>query len=126
MVKKAKNNINIHCTANSLSRLVLHKETLKEAADRGIKISIAGITNKENLQEITSLNFCEIKHISKTNNNMFTVDGKECMITEPEPDDDNIIYGRDFGIIASSSSFTKFFDDFFESNFKKARQIKFE
>jgi len=125
MIKKAKNNINIYCTANTLSRLVLHKEALKEAANKGIKISIAGITNKENLQEITSLNFCEIKHIPKTNNNLFSVDGKESMIIEPTPDDDNIIYGRDFGIIASSDSFTRFLDNYFVSNFNKAREIKF-
>ena len=126
MIKKAKTNINVYCTANSLSRLILHKEVLKEAADRGIKISIAGITNEENLKEISSLSFCDIKHIPDTNNNLFSVDGKECMMIEPTPDDDNIIYGRDFGITASSNSFTKFLDSFFESNFKKAKQVKFE
>jgi sugar-specific transcriptional regulator TrmB len=123
MIKKAKNNINIYCTANTLSRLVLHKEALKEAANKGIKISIAGITNKENLQEIRSLNFCDIRHVQETNNNLFSVDGNESMIIEPTPDDDNIIYGRDFGIIASSDSFTRFLDNFFVSNFNKARQI---
>jgi len=123
MIKKAKNNVNIYCTANSLSRLVLHKEVLKEAAERGVNISIVGVTNEENLKEISSLNFCKIKHIPKTSNNMFTVDGEECMIVEPVPDDDNIIYGRDLGIIAANSSFTRFLDVFFASTMNKLKEV---
>lgn len=125
-IKKAKNNINIQCSANSLSRLTLHKDALKEAADRGIKISIAGITDKENLKEIRSLNFCTLKHINTSKNNFISIDGKESLVINPVPDDDNIIYGRDLGIFALSKSFTRFVDNFFEANFKKAREIRFE
>ncbi len=57
---------------------------------------------------------------------MLSTDGKECMIIEPIPDDDNTVYGRDFGIIASSSSFTTFLDGFFKLNFDKAKEIKFD
>ena len=125
LIKKAIKNINIQCSANSLARLTLHKDTLKEAANRGIKISIAGITNKENLEEIKSLNFCNLKCINSSKNNFISIDGKESLIIDPMPDDDNIIYGRDLGMFALSSSFTRFIDSFFESNFKGARDIRF-
>jgi sugar-specific transcriptional regulator TrmB len=125
MINNAKKSINIQCSANSLSRLLLYKELLKEAAERGVKISIAGITNKENLEEIKSLNFCDIKHIASSENKFISADGKECMIIDCIPDDDNIIYGRDLGIYAASSSFTRFVDNFFETNFSRARKIDF-
>lgn len=123
LIKKAKNNINIQCSANSLSRLTLHRDALKEAADKGIKISIGGITNKENLEEIGSLDFCILKHIKSSKNNFISIDGKECLVINAIPDDDNIIYGRDLGIFALSSSFTKFLDNFFASNFRRARNV---
>ena len=125
LIKKAEKQINIQCSANSLARLTLHKDVLKEAAKKGVKISIAGITNKENLEEINSLNFCNIKHVNSSKNNFLSVDGKEALIIDPMPDDDNIIYGRDLGIFALSSSFTRFLDNFFQNNFKKAREVKF-
>ncbi|MBD3355122.1 hypothetical protein GF361_04005 [Candidatus Woesearchaeota archaeon] len=125
LIAKAKKSINIQCSANSLSRLVLHKDVLKEAVEKGIYVSIAGVTNKENLNEIRSLDFCSIKKINSSKNNFISVDGKECMIIDANPDDDNIIYGRDLGIFALSPSFTRFLDSFFLANFKKAREVKF-
>ena len=124
LIKKAKKNIHIQCSANSLARLTLHKEVLKEAANRGIKISIAGITNKENLAEIKSLDFCSIRHVKNSKNNFISIDGKESIVTNPLPDDDNIVFGRDLGIQACSNSFTKFLDHFFVSSFRRARQVK--
>jgi len=126
LINKAKKNIHIQCSANSLARLTLHKDALKKAAERGVNISIAGITNKENLNEIKSLNFCNIKHIKSSKNNFISIDNKKSMIIEADPDDDNIMYGRDLGIIASSISFTKFIDGFFKNQFKKAKEVKFK
>ena len=125
-IKKAKTNINIQCSANSLSRLILHKDALKEASEKNIKISIAGVTNNENLKEILSLNFCNLKHIKNSKNNFLSIDGKECLVIDPIPDDDNIIYGRDIGITTLNNSFIKFMDSFFTENFKKARIINLE
>ncbi|MBD3249301.1 hypothetical protein GF336_04615 [Candidatus Woesearchaeota archaeon] len=126
MIKKAKKNINIQCSANSLSRLIIHKEALKEAADNGVEISIAGITGSENAEEVSSLGFCRLKHIESAKSNLISIDGKESLITSPSPDDDNILYGRDLGISAASSSFTRFIDNFFEINFKKAKEIRYK
>lgn len=123
LIRKAKNNVNVQCSANSLSRLVLHKDLLKEAAERGVKIFIAGITNKDNLEEIKSMGFCDIRHIGSSGNKFISVDGKECMVIECVPDDDNIIYGRDIGIYAASGSFTRFLDSFFEPGFNRAREV---
>ncbi len=125
MIKKAEKNINIHCSANSLSRLVLHKEALKEAADRGICISIAGSLVNSNSQDIRPLSFCDLRCIKSSENNLISIDGNECMVINPKPDDDNIIYGRDIGISAVSKSFTRFMDIFFETSFRKAREIRF-
>ena len=66
------------------------------------------------------------KHINSSKNNFISIDGKESLVIDPIPDDDNIIYGRDLGIFALSKSFTRFVDNFFESSFKRARNIKFE
>ena len=126
LIKKAKEEINIQCSSNSLSRLVIHRDMLKQAADKGIEISIAGITNKEILEEIHLSDFCKIRHINSSKNNFISVDGKECLVINPVPDDDNLIYGRDLGIYALSKSFTKFIDNFFYENFKNAREVKFE
>ncbi len=123
LIQKAEKNICIHCSPNSLSRLVLHKELLREANKRGVNISIAGVVNNEVLEEIDSLDFCDIRKVKSANNNLFSIDDKECLIIEPMPDDENILYGRDLGVWVSSSSFTKFMCDFFATNFKKAKSV---
>jgi sugar-specific transcriptional regulator TrmB len=124
LIRKAENNINIQCSANSLSRLILHKESLADAKARGLKISIAGVVNKENGEELGSLSFCDIKSINDSKNNFISIDGKESLVIDAIPDDGNIIYGRDIGIYAESASFTRFIDKFFESHFEKAKYAK--
>ncbi len=123
LIQKAKKSICIHCSANSLSRLILHKELLQEAKTRGVEIQIAGVVNKEILEEINSLNFCDIRKVKTSENNFISIDNKESLIVEPIPDDDNILYGRDLGMWVSSPSFTKFMEEFFTVNFKKARKV---
>ena len=98
---------------------------LKKKKKKGISISIAGVTNKDNIEEISSLGFCSIKKINSSKNNFISIDGKECMVIDANPDDDNIIYGRDLGIFALSPSFTRFLDNFFTKQFSKARDVKF-
>ncbi len=124
LIKRAKHTINIHTSANGLSRLIIHKDNLKEAKSRGVNVSIAGVVNKNNADEIKTLDFCTIKKIDKAHNTLFSVDNKECIIVEPVPDDDDIVYGRDLGIWVLSNSFTRFMDDFFENSYKKAREAK--
>ena len=123
LINKAKNNINIHCSANGLSRLILHKEALEAAKNRGVNISIASTINDEVKEEAKSLSFCDIRKIKDAENHLYSVDGKECLVVEPIPDDDNIVYGRDLGMWVSSSSFSKFLGDFFQSNFNKSRKV---
>ncbi len=123
LIQKAKANINILCSSNGLSRLILHKEALQEAKNKGITISIAGVVGKEILEEIASLDFCDIRRIKNAENNFLSIDNKECLVVEPIPDDDNIVSGRDLGMWVSSSSYTKFMDQLFTSNFKRTRNI---
>lgn len=124
LIKKAEKNINIHTSANGLSRLIIHKENLEEAKNRGVNISIAGGIDKNNNDEIKTLNFCGIRKINNSENTFLSIDNKECVIVEPVPDDDDITYGRDIGIWVMSRSYTKFIDNFFEDNYKKAREMK--
>ncbi|MBD3355123.1 hypothetical protein GF361_04010 [Candidatus Woesearchaeota archaeon] len=123
LIQKAEKNINIHCSANSLSRLIWHKELLKEAKQKGVNINITGVINKEIKEEIKSLDFCDIRKTKKSENNYISIDNKKSIVIEPIPDDDNFKYGRDLGIWVSSESFTKFMDDFFKKKFTKARKI---
>ncbi len=122
LIKKSKKSIYIHCSANGLSRLVLHKEALEEAKNRGVEISVGSALTKDALEEAKSLLFCDIRKIKNAENHLYSIDGQECLVVEPIPDDDNIVYGRDLGMWVSSTSFTKFLEGFFISNFNKARR----
>ena len=123
LIQKAQKSICVHCSPNSLSRLVLHKELLTEAKNRGVSINIAGVADNDIIEEIKSLSFCDVRKTKSAENNMFLVDDKECIIVEPIPDDENILYGRDLGIWISSPSFSKFMGEFFNSNFSKSKPV---
>ena len=101
----------------------MHKELLQQAKNNGVEINIGSTMNKDLIEELTTMNFCNIKRTKSAESHLFSVDGKECLIIEPIPDDENILYGRDLGIWVSSASFTRFLEDFFISNFKKARHF---
>jgi len=123
LIQKAKKNISIHCSANGLSRLILHKEALEEAKKRGVEISVASTLTKEVEEEAKSLRFCDIRRIRDAENHFYSIDGQQCLVVEPIPDDNNIVYGRDLGMWVSSSSFTKFLENFFTANFNKSKKI---
>ena len=123
LIRKAKQNISIHCSANGLSRLILHKEALEQAKNRGVNISIGSTTTKEVLEEAKSLDFCDIRKIKTAENHLYLIDSKECLVVEPIPDDDNIVYGRDLGIWISNPSSAKFLENLFTTNFNKARKM---
>jgi hypothetical protein len=99
----------------------LHKEALLKAKEKGVMISVSGVIKNGVLDEIRPLGFCDIRKVKNSKNNYVSIDGKECMVVDPIPDDDNITYGRDLGILVSSSSFTAFMDDFFVESYSKAR-----
>jgi sugar-specific transcriptional regulator TrmB len=122
----AKKQINVYTSANGLSRLLLQKDLLKELHSKGVEINIAAVTNKEVLEEVKSMNFCNIRHISEAQNHLYSIDGNHCLIVEPIPDDDNIVYGRDLGMWMQSPSFTKFIERLFNTDFSRAKKINFE
>lgn len=112
LLSSAQKNINIQCSANSFSRLMSFKNALKQAHARGVKICIGVNGLQENV-----LDFCDVRAVKSANNNFLSVDGRECLVINANPDDKNEIYGRDLGINAISVSFTRFLDNFFEENF---------
>jgi len=123
LIEKADKEICIHCSANSISRMVWHKELLKEAKARGVDIKIAGVISNDAVEELKSLDFCDIRRIKSSENNFISVDSKECLVVEPIPDDDNVVYGRDLGMWVNSPSFTKFIYNFYSSAFQKAKSV---
>jgi len=124
IIGKAQNNIHIFVSENGLKRLRLFKNILKKLRDSGVKIKIAGTINKNNVEYVKDIGFCDIKHSNGSYNSFFSVDGRECIVFEPTPDDDNLIYGRDLGLWVQSPSFTRFMENFFNANFDKAKDLE--
>ena len=120
LIEDAGKHINIFISENGLKRLVIHKEKLEEAHKKGVKIHVSGIVTKDNLEDVNSLGFCDIKHNKKVTKNHLFSNGKESVIVEAIPDDDDIIHGRDRGILITSENFTLFLEDFFIPCFNRA------
>ncbi len=123
LINKAKKNICIICTENALKRLVIHKELLKEVKDRKVEVKIISNLTKNNMEDVESLNFCEVKHKESITSNLFSIDGKECLLVESIPDDDNIIYGRDQGMWISNQSFVQLFENSFRADYNNSRLV---
>lgn len=123
MIQEAKGSLFIHCSANCLSRLIYHKSRLLEAYERGVNILIACVVDECNIQEASTLRFCQIRKICSSTNDFFSRDGEECLIVHARPDDDNLTFGRDMGISISGESFTSFQDQLFLNCFEAARAL---
>ena len=124
LIEEADDKINVFLSENGLKRLVIHKEKLKEAHKKGVKIHVSGIITKENLEDVGSLNFCDFKHNrgNEINNHLYT-NGKQSIIVEAIPDDDNIIRGRDIGVWIISDSFTELLESLFKPHYEKAQEL---
>ena len=123
LIEDAKEHVNIFTSENGLKRLVFFKESLQKAKEKGKKIRISGHITKDNLEDVNSLGFCDIKHNKKVTKNHLFSNGKESIIIEPMPDDENIVHGRDIGIWVMSDSFTMFLENFFVPCFNEAEEI---
>jgi sugar-specific transcriptional regulator TrmB len=115
LIKRAKRNIYVLTSENGLKRLVMFMDLFKSASKKGVKINILTVLTPNNKEDINDLSFCRINWVDKARNHFLSIDGKECVVVEPIPDDENLVHGRDIGMWVLSSSFTKFLDDFFES-----------
>ena len=120
LIKRARSNINILTSENGLKRMVMFADLLKASSKKGVKINIAAILTADNKQDAKDLDFCKISPVEKARNHMISVDGKESLVIEPISDDENLVYGRDIGMLVSSHSFTNFLDDFFCNNLSNA------
>lgn len=125
-IKKSEKNIKIYCSANSLSRLIIHTAALREAQKRGVEINIVGEINKKNKEEIIALSFCNLKNTKKAVNNFFSFDNHTTLLVEPLPDDEDIKYGRDTAICMASSSYTFLLNTFFENTLKLSKTAVLE
>lgn len=123
LANNAKNHIHVYTSANGIKRLRVMKSLLRRAKKRGINVSITSEISKENRGAVNLFNFCNRKRAKCAHSTLFSVDGSECLLIEPIPDDDSMYYGRDLGVWVSSNKFVKFIEHLYESNFEKAESI---
>ena len=121
LLMKAKDSISILTTENGLKRIVIHKEGLLNAQKRNASIKIAGPISKENKEDVQSLLFCDVRHINKAPCQLISIDGNESLIVDAVPDDDNIVYGRDYGVWITNASVTHLLEDAFLSKYSRAK-----
>lgn len=123
IIGSAKEHLYISMSKNGLKRLGFHKELLDEANSRGVKIMVAGEIDRDNYEDIKSLDGCDFRHLNGIPSHFFSVDGSECMMVEPLPDDDNFAYGRDLSLLFSKPCFTKFLEGYFEIVFSRSKPL---
>ena len=124
MIGRAKQQICIFTSKNGLKRIGFFKELLEKANQEKVKILIGGPIEKDNLEDIQSLGFCDIRHIDNVPCHLFSIDGEECLLVEPVPDDDDFVYGRDMAVWITAGAFAKLLEDSFTSNFSGAGSIE--
>ena len=124
LIEKSKNNIRFLLSEEGIKRLVIFKQTLTQAADRGARIQICGPLTKGNAEDVASLSFCEFSQAEHSPIHMVSVDGKECLMIEPIPDDDNIVYGRDLGLWVAKSPFAQLLHTSWSAGFRRSRKTR--
>ena len=120
---KVKKHIYVFTSENGLNRLRYYSEILKDLNKRGVKIKISAKLTKNNSEAQKYLKFADLSNTYKeATNNFLSIDGRESIVYEPIPDDENVRYGRDLGIWIISPSFTGFIENFFTINHTNLRQ----
>ena len=121
LINNAKKHIYFITTENGIKRAIIHKEEFLNAQQRDTDIKLAGPITDENREDIQSLLFLSPRNLPQTNSQFISIDGKESLIIDAVPDDDNIIYGRDLGFWITNQAFTKLLEDAFMTKFNRAR-----
>jgi sugar-specific transcriptional regulator TrmB len=124
MICKAKKRICIFTSRNGLKRIGFFREFLEEAHRKNVEILIGGPIDKDNVSDIESLDFCDIRHIEDVPCHLFSIDESESILVEPIPDDDDLMYGRDIAVCISAPSFTKLLENSFYSYFSGAISLE--
>jgi sugar-specific transcriptional regulator TrmB len=117
LFSKAKDHVYIFVSEKGFNRLRYYHEILKQLSENGVNIIITTNLSKNNSDALDFLKFCDVYHVGKNTSNQFiSVDGKEALMYEAIPDDENLGYGRDIGVWVLNNSFTSFIESFFEIN----------
>ncbi|NQU79648.1 TrmB family transcriptional regulator [Candidatus Woesearchaeota archaeon] len=120
LIRKAENNICISTSENGLKRLGFLKNVLKDSHDKGVTIKIISKTTNENKEDCDLLSFCDICNANMPiTNNFISADSNESIIVEPIPDDDDLMKGRDIGILVMNRSFTGFLENLLRAQLSK-------
>lgn len=121
---QAKKRICISTTSNGLKRLIIHKEALKAAKQRGVTIHINSPITRDEHEDARSLSFCDLRHIGQVPSEMITSDGKSLLLIEAVPDDEDIMYGRDICVHVSSRAFSHSLESLFLTQFKRLKTFE--
>jgi len=124
LINSAKKHICFITTENGIKRAVIHKEELVNAQHRNIDIKLAGPLTDGNKEDVQSLLSFSPRNLPQTNSQFISIDGKESLIVEAIPDDDNISYGRDLGVWITNHAFTKLLEDALTAKFNRAKPHK--
>ncbi|MCD6547276.1 MAG: TrmB family transcriptional regulator [Nanoarchaeota archaeon] len=125
MFQSAEKRIIICTTKNGIKRLLFYNNILKDLSEKGVDIFISTKVTKSNLEHLKNFDFCNISHVNQDVPNHFvSVDGKEAILYEAIPDDENFNYGRDIGAWIVNPSFVKFLEGLFMINHSHSKKFK--
>jgi sugar-specific transcriptional regulator TrmB len=117
MLKKSKVSLCIHTTEKGLIRIYFYKDLLSKLHKRGVNIKILTKITPKNKKITKSMGFCKILNLKKDKyqSTFISIDDNESLLFDSIPDDDNVFYGRDVGLLALNPSFTSFMNMLFFS-----------
>jgi sugar-specific transcriptional regulator TrmB len=125
LFEKAEDHIYMFLSEKGFNRLRYYHEVLRELRKKGVKITISTTLSECNSEALDYLKFCNVGHVNHNTANQFiSVDGKEALMYEALPDDENLRYGRDLGVWVLNKSFTSFIESFFEINHNQTAPSK--
>lgn len=122
MLEKARANVRIVASENGLKRLAVHRKALQSAHRRGASITVAS-SGAAAAGKSQALSFCRLVDAGPASQQLISVDGEECIMFRPVPDDDSVLHGKDLALWIGDPAFASFLEGMFDSSFG-ARQAQ--
>ena len=125
MIGRAGERVCIHASENGLKRLVAHKNALRAAHHRGVKIMISAPITPANQGEAKSLAFCDIRmgDAGSCSQNCISFDGSEMIFVDAVPDDESFIHGRDTALWSENKALAGFVEKLFLDGFSGMKEF---
>ncbi|MCX6768154.1 MAG: hypothetical protein NTY90_05530 [Candidatus Micrarchaeota archaeon] len=123
MINRAGERVCILASENGLKRLTAHKNALRAAHRRGVKILIGAPLTPANRGHAKSLGFSDLRHPLDCPKHLVAIDGRECLLVDPLPDDESFLHGRDTALWIKHGIFASLMDKLFYSAFRDAKRF---